>query len=534
MKKRFSIKRAIILLSIVLVYSVALCFISVLAKKSMLNDITFNADSAQVISDEVGADDASANQSEVSTPHYYDAASILEDLEKKDQYDNYGIFAPVTTQVPTDENSQPSRDTESVTTAPEPDATKPTTPSPAETEQPKTTQAQTTAATTTAPESEKQTTTTSEEDIVIDDDEESDDEVSLVEEDDEDVVINDEDVIIEDEEKNEEVEDTVITPDMVDKDYIQSLIEKYYEQLQNDPWGSNSSGNPWGTGSTGASEPQYYPNDNLVSTKSYADDIVTIYDKTTGRYVTDNAFDLVCQITYNEIGTSMHPEAIKAQAVAAYSYIKHYQQKGEYASISTKADPPQLIIDCVRAVDGLAMYYDDKYIMAAFSASTGGVTCSSENVWGGERPYLVSVVNEYDYLDTKNYGRVTTYTVDELRKKIESKTDIKLSDNYENWIQILSYADGNYVDRIAIDGHTTAEVSGKERELTAYVFRTYILSIRSTCFTVSYENGVFTFVTYGYGHGVGMSQIGADLYAEIGGYTFDQILHHYYTGITIK
>ena len=48
------------------------------------------------------------------------------------------------------------------------------------------------------------------------------------------------------------------------------------------------------------------------------------------------------------------------------------------------------------------------------------------------------------------------------------------------------------------------------------------------------ENGVFTFVTYGYGHGVGMSQIGADLYAEIGGYTFDQILHHYYTGITIK
>ena len=72
-----------------LVYSVALCFISVLAKKSMLNDITFNADSAQVISDEVGADDASANQSEVSTPHYYDAASILEDLEKKDQYDNY-------------------------------------------------------------------------------------------------------------------------------------------------------------------------------------------------------------------------------------------------------------------------------------------------------------------------------------------------------------------------------------------------------------------------------------------------------------
>ena len=61
-----------------------------------------------------------------------------------------------------------------------------------------------------------------------------------------------------------------------------------------------------------------------------------------------------------------------------------------------------------------------------------------------------------------------------------------------------------------------------------------MLSIRSTAFTVSYADGVFTFTTYGYGHGVGMSQVGANLYATYGGYTFDQILHHYYTGVTIR
>ncbi|MCD7770631.1 MAG: SpoIID/LytB domain-containing protein [Oscillospiraceae bacterium] len=276
-----------------------------------------------------------------------------------------------------------------------------------------------------------------------------------------------------------------------------------------------------------------YENDNLSNGKSYKDDTVTVYDSSSGRYVTDNAFDIVCQVTYSEVGTSMEEETIKAQAVAVYTYIKYYEAKGEYASVSLKSNVPSKIIECVEAVDGLAMYYDGEYILAVYCAATAGVTCSSENVWGGDREYLQSVVSEYDFLDTDNYGRVTTYTVEELRKKIESKTNITLSDDYENWIQILSYTDGGYVGKIAIDGHTSAKVSGTERTLTAYVFRTYILNIRSTCFTVSYSNGVFTFVTYGYGHGVGMSQEGANLYAIYAGYSFDQILHHYYTGITI-
>lgn len=321
--------------------------------------------------------------------------------------------------------------------------------------------------------------------------------------------------IIEDDEENPDP-DVTIADDIFDEEYIQSILEEYYEN-------QNQNGFP----------PESFIGDNLYNGKSYRDDIITIYDKTSGRYVTDNAFDLVCRITFNEVGTSMHPEAIKAQAVAAYTYIKYYQQKGEYASISTKSDVPQLVIDCVNAVDGLAMYYDGEYIFSPFSASTGGVTCSSKNVWGGDRPYLQSVRNDFDHLDAKNYGRVTTYTADEVRRKIESKTDIKLSDDCENWIKILSYTDGNYVGQLSIDGHTTAEVSGKERDLTAYVFRAYILNIRSTCFTVSYANGVFTFVTYGYGHGVGLSQTGADLYAEYGGYSFDRILHHYYTDINI-
>ena len=277
----------------------------------------------------------------------------------------------------------------------------------------------------------------------------------------------------------------------------------------------------------------FNPSDRLFTTDSYKNQTVTIYDSVNKRYRTENAFDLVCEITNYEVGDSMNPEAIKAQAVAAYTYIKYYEQKGECAKIGTKGNVPELVIECVNAVDGLAIYYDDKYIMSSFSASTGGYSAASKNVWGGDLPYLQSVKNDYDQFDSKNYGKVTTYTVDEIRKKIESKTDIKLSDNYSEWIRVLSYNDNIFAGQLSIDGHTSAHIGGKDRTITGHVFRTYV-SIRSTAFTVSYADGVFTFTTYGYGHGVGMSQVGANLYATYGGYTFDQILHHYYTGVTIR
>lgn len=278
------------------------------------------------------------------------------------------------------------------------------------------------------------------------------------------------------------------------------------------------------------------PNDiggYIGSSGSYKNEIVTIYDTSIGGLRTDNAYNLVCEIVNEEVGDSFEFEAIKAQAVAAYTYIKYYEQKGEYAELGTEPNPSSTIKRAVDAVDGLALYYDGNYIMTPFSASQGGFSASSKNVWGGDLPYLKSVKNDYDYLDTKYYGLQTTYTVDEIRQKIESKTDIKLSENYSEWIRILSYNDSIYAGQLSIDGHTSAYVSGKERTLTGHIFRTYILNIKSSAFTVSYANGIFTFTTYGYGHGVGLSQIGANLYAK-NGYSFDQILMHYFTGVTIK
>lgn len=287
-------------------------------------------------------------------------------------------------------------------------------------------------------------------------------------------------------------------------------------------------------GSQGPDNSWHSSGDTLISGNSYKNQTVTIYDTKQKRMRTDNAFDLVCEITNYEIGDSFEREATKAQAVAIYTYIKYYEQKGEYAELGTKSDVPDYIRECVEEVDGLAMFYDGKYIMAPFSASTGGYSAASKNVWGGDLPYLQSVKNDFDQLDAKNYGKVTTYTVDEVRSKIESKTDIRLSDNYSEWIRILSTNDYIYAGQLSIDGHTEAYINGKTRTITGHIFRTYVLNIRSTAFTVSYANGIFTFTTYGYGHGVGLAQVGANLYAKYGGYSFDQILHHYFTGITIQ
>lgn len=514
--RTFSIKRAIIILTLVLIYSAAFCMVKICAEKAILEDVTPPSNLPAV----------NLDNTQTNTDKIVESAEKISD---KIEMDGYDIFTPEATKVSEVTTVSTSETApESVTTTPPTTSEEPTTAP--------TTEATTSPSVTTVPTTEEEEKTTTVE-------EEEEDVTTTPEDDEEDVVdSSDEDEIVEDEdeeilEDDTDEDDVVLEEDDVileDPDVTLSPEDEYDNWLVSSILQGIADGSIVIPDSSQIETPGYYPEDNLFSGDSYRNETITIYNKKTGRYVTGNAFDIICGITFNEVGTSMDKEAIKAQAVAAYTYIKYYEAKGEIASISMKTDVPQMVIDAVSEIDGLAMYYDNEYIMAAFSASTGGYTASSENVWGGVRPYLKSVKNDYDYLDGKHYGRVTTYTVEEVRNAIESNTNIKLSNNYSEWIKIVSHVDTVYAGQISIDGHTSAFVSGKERKISGYVFRSYILGIRSTNFTVSYNDGVFTFVTYGYGHGVGMSQIGANLYATYGGYTFDQILHHYYTGITIR
>jgi stage II sporulation protein D len=244
-----------------------------------------------------------------------------------------------------------------------------------------------------------------------------------------------------------------------------------------------------------------------------------------GSKQTVDAFTLICAVTANEVSTSFDDDAIKAQAIAAYSYIKNANDNGDAPDISVDYDYSDKIERNVREIWGLACYHNGKVASTVYSASSAGYTASSENVWGGVYPYLVSVATPFDAGSDPNYGVLKTFTESDIRGRLESYLGSGLSSNPANWIVITGYTDGSYVDSVSLDGQTT--VSGRK-------FRENVMDfdIRSASFDIFYSNGVFTVTTYGYGHGVGMSQNGANILAEQG-YSFEQILKYYYTGIEV-
>lgn len=244
-----------------------------------------------------------------------------------------------------------------------------------------------------------------------------------------------------------------------------------------------------------------------------------------GSVHTDDAFDLVCRIVNNEISTSFSDEAIKAQAVAAYSYVKYHNVNGLTPSVLVKSDPPQRIVDLVSSVWGKCCYYNGKVAQTVYMASSSGYTASSVNVWGGSLPYLVSVECPFDAEGDPNYGKQTKFSESEIRSSLERYLGITLSDNPENWLTVTGHIDGNYVSTVDVDGQAT---------ITGRKLRESVLSynLRSASFDISYSDGYFIFTTYGWGHGVGMSQNGANYLAKLG-YTYDQILKYYYTGIDV-
>lgn len=258
-------------------------------------------------------------------------------------------------------------------------------------------------------------------------------------------------------------------------------------------------------------------------TKDISKETYKIKNASTGKKIKSNGFDIVCQIVNGEVGPSWSDEAIKAQAVAAYTVLRYAKENGITLTLGAKSGYDSRIARLVKSVEGLVCTYDGEVINAVFTASTAGCTADSANVWGGSLPYLKSVDSKYDADYDPNYGVVKTLSKSKVKSILE-KEGIKLSNNPGGWIKVLSNYNGKYVGNVSIDGKKT---------LTGSRIRS-IMGLKSAAFTVKYSGGKFIFTTYGYGHGVGMSQWGAHFYASIGGYKFDQILKHYYKGIKIS
>ena len=181
------------------------------------------------------------------------------------------------------------------------------------------------------------------------------------------------------------------------------------------------------------------------------------------------------------------------------------------------------VAEAVESTENIVVTYNGEYIRAYFHACSGGKTENVSNIWGKQNiPYLVSVesLGEEKY---KNYNSIVKFSVSDLQTKLNKDASIKCSIDVDRGdiAKVLSYTDTGRVDKVEIGGVI----------YSAEKLRT-LLGLRSTNFKVEYENKEVIFNVTGNGHGVGMSQVGANYYASQG-YTYDKIITHYYTGVDI-
>lgn len=253
-----------------------------------------------------------------------------------------------------------------------------------------------------------------------------------------------------------------------------------------------------------------------------------------GKVVTGPANEILAQIVSKEMTGSWQPEALKAQAVATHTYLRYQYASGNSApAVSGRTTPYASVTAAVNDVADKIMTINGKAVYTPYFASSAGRTNSSAEVWGGHYSHLVSVESKYDHLANGYEGKVKI-SLDDMEEIIE-KIGIEPEGDPEDWFEILNYTSGGYVNEMKICGEK--KYNGKT--ITGRRMREDILKgkgMRSAAFEIDYDadDEKFTFTTYGYGHGAGMSQWGAQLYALNEGWSYKQILTHYYTGVTIQ
>lgn len=248
--------------------------------------------------------------------------------------------------------------------------------------------------------------------------------------------------------------------------------------------------------------------------------------------------DYIVGVLAGEMPVSFEIEALKAQAVAARTYVMKRlvnNKNNDYDIIDTTLNQVYLDNDelkkkwgnnyvnyinklktAVLETSGEYITYKDNIIDALFFSTSVGATENSEEVFVSALPYLRSVDSSWDAEVSPVFSENNTFNL----KDFYNKLNLTYSNNLS--IDVLQTTSTGRIKKIKINGTTFngTTVAGK-------------LGIRSDYFNISRDNDTVLVTTKGYGHGVGMSQYGAEAMAKKG-YTYDKILKHYYKDVDIK
>lgn len=272
--------------------------------------------------------------------------------------------------------------------------------------------------------------------------------------------------------------------------------------------------------------------------ESFTEERFRIYDLTTKEIYEIGADDYVRGAIAAEMGADFEYEALVAQGRAAFSCALYQKNAHSAADYDFTADPQNRFMfvteEQVREIYGEAftekwdkicraaaealsavITYEGAPAMTVYHAISAGTTQSAADIWGGGLPYLTEVESHWDE-SCDGFLTTASRPKDEVMESLNSY-GAKLGGGVpEQWFTGGEYTSGGYLKRIQIGAATFS--GAKLRTL---------FGLRSSAFTVEYSNGEFIFTVRGYGHGVGMSQVGANAMAKEGS-SAAEILAHYY------
>jgi len=257
-------------------------------------------------------------------------------------------------------------------------------------------------------------------------------------------------------------------------------------------------------------------------------EIVTVF-RDNGEILNLELENYLINVVAAEMPASFNIEALKAQSVLARTYAKKAIKSGKVLTDTTSTqvyhDDNELknlwgkdynkyyekIKKAVMETAGEVLKYDGKYIEAVYHSTSNGYTEDSQNVWGNSFPYLKVVESNLDK-NVKNYEVTTFFSYDKLSDLLNFNVDNSTK------FDILERNQSNRVSKVSINNN---EYSG--------IILRGILGLRSADFEFHQLEDGINIITKGYGHGVGMSQYGANEMAK-NGLSYKNILNHYYQG----
>ena len=262
------------------------------------------------------------------------------------------------------------------------------------------------------------------------------------------------------------------------------------------------------------------------SNKTY----VTVY-RTNGSIIKLELEEYLIGVVAAEMPASFNIEALKAQSILARTYALKANSSGKKLTDTTSTqvykDNTQLkklwgnnyntyynkIKKAVSETEGLTVKYNGTYIEAIYHSTSNGWTENSVNVWGNSYPYLTSVESSYDK-NVSGFKKTASFNYSEISNKL----GIDISKD-----SIIEYKrnESNRVNLVSIDGNVFKGIEFRSK-----------LNLRSTDFTIKLNEEDISITTLGYGHGVGMSQYGANEMAKKGN-SYKEIIYHYYKGVSI-